>query len=97
MAGNLAAKPGLGPGVALPGLVERARLLHHLRELFDEQRHAAGPVVDLLHHRFRQRSPGLRPHQLADLAPREAVQRQAGLVGDRGPRRLELGAEGEQE
>ena len=54
---DLAPQPGLGPGVALPGLVQHARLLHHLRELFDEQRHAAGPVVDLLDHRFRQRGP----------------------------------------
>ena len=76
--------------------IQRARLLHHLREFFDEQRHAAGPVVDLLDHRFRQRALHLLPHQVADLAACQAVQGQAGLVGDRRPRRLELGTEGEQ-
>ena len=95
MAGDLVAVKAW-PARCLPRLVQHARLLHHLRELFDEQRHAAGPVVDLLDHRLRQARPRLLPHQVADLAPRQAVQGQAGLVGDRGPRRLELGAEGEQ-
>ena len=94
--GDLVPEQGLGRVPPVPRLVQHARFLHHLREFFDEQRHAAGPVVDLLDHRFRQRAPRLLPHQVADLAPRQAVQGQAGLVGDGGPRRLELGAEGEQ-
>ena len=39
--------------------------------------------------------PRLLPHQLTRLTARQAVQGQAGLVGDRRPGRLELGAEGQ--
>ena len=73
----------------------RTRLLHHLGELLDEERHAAGPVVHLVDQRVRQRARRRLPHQVADLAPGQPVQGQAGLVSDGGPWRLELGAEGE--
>ena len=39
------------------GRVQLRRLLHHLGELFDEQRHAARAVVNLLDERVRQRRP----------------------------------------
>ncbi len=66
-------------------------------EFFDEQAaHAAGLVVHLPDHFFRQATPRLLPHQVADLAPGQAGQGQPGLMVHRGPRWLELGAEGEQ-
>ena len=54
------------------------------------------PITHLLDERLRQDALCLLPHQVADLAPRETVQRKAGLVGDRRPWRLEFGTECEQ-
>ena len=76
-------------------LVTRGRFLHHLGELFDEQRHPAGPVVHLLDCRVRDLVPRLPSHQVADLTAGQARQGQAGLVVHGRPRRLELGAERE--
>ena len=93
---GISRRQGPGPRAAFPRPVQRARLLHHPGELFDEQRHTARPVVDLVDHRLRHGGPDFLPHQVTGLAPGQAVQGQAGLVGDRGPGRLELGPEGEQ-
>jgi len=51
------------------------------------------PVLD---HLRRQRSPRVLAQQVPDLAPRQTVQRQAGLVGHGRPRGPEFGSEGEQ-
>ena len=81
--GNLVAEQRLAARAAFPFLVWNAGLLHHRGELFDEQRHAAGPVVDLLDQGLRQRTLRLRPHQVAHLALREPIQRQRWSDGRR--------------
>ena len=75
--------------------LQNTRLLDHLCELLHKQRHAAGAVVDLLDHSVGERFSRLASHQVANLTSRQPRQCQAGLVRDRRPGRLELGAEGE--
>ena len=89
-------KHGFRAGAVVTGRVEDARLLDQLREFLDEQRHAAGSVVDLLDDGFRRRGPCYAPDELTHLAPREAVQGQCRLVRDRRPRGLKLGPEREE-
>ncbi len=79
-------------GVLLACLSRRGGLLHHLRELFDEQRHAARAIVDLLDERVRERALRFLADQVRGLATREAIERQARLMGDGRPRRFEFRA-----
>src|SRR5579883_65849 len=71
------------------------RFLRHLREFLDEQRYAAGAVVDLLDHLFRKLPTRFFLDQIADLAPGQARDGQSSLLLHGGPGRRELGAEGE--
>ena len=76
--------------------LERPGLSDQLREFLDEERDAAGSIAELIDQRGWQRrlDPPLehRRHFLAG----QRRQRQRGLVGAGRPRRLEIGAEGQQ-
>jgi hypothetical protein len=74
--------------------IQDTGLLDHLCEFLNKQRHPACPFVDLIDHRLGQTEIlGLLSNHVVNLTACQPIETEAGLVGRRGPGRLELRAE----
>ena len=79
------------------GPVQHARFLHHLRELFHEERHAPRSIVNLIDDGVRRDALQFLRHELGNLPPVEPIQGQRRMLrADRRPGGLKLGTEREQ-
>ena len=76
---------------------QRVGLDDRPRELFHKQRHAVGPLGDLIDHLLRDVPADLRRHHLADLTLRQPVQRDLREMRQALPRRDKFRPERQQD
>ena len=71
------------------------RFANDAGKFLDQKRHSAGALINLRNERIRKGARRFSAHQFAHLAPRQAIESEAGLVSHRRPWRREFRAESE--
>ena len=61
------------------------RFANNAGKFLDQKRHSTGALINLCNERIRKDTRRFSAHQFAHLAPRQAIESEAGLVSHRRP------------